>query len=350
MMSSQHELSPGQYVMRAVAACSIFLALVGLGLVYADKQGRLAPPPLTGNMCLDEKARLVRTLADEGCDVLVAGSSMALNNIASEPLIEKLPPGTRLLNIGAWGMKIRETREWIEHVRAVTKPAYVVLVVGPMDFYSGYANSRNTFQDDVDGFLRGEPYALYVARHFDIVYYLSSYFSIDHARRSRDHYQSLAFDAWGGLPLNVQYPSVDPVRWNQKVVPHLFNAEHYDELRRLASTLRKDGVKLYCVQPPLRKGSIVPASRAAVEAHWERIAKILADEGQQFLNLHNELQLDDSLYADYSHLNGRGAAIFTAAFAHKVRFEHPKRPAPPGADSRYVSHVSAKEGAGAALP
>jgi hypothetical protein len=347
-MSFKQELPPSRYLLWAAAACLSFLVFVGSALVYADKQGRLAPPPLTGNMCLDEKARLVRALASEGCDVLVAGSSMALNNIASEPLVQQLPRGARLLNIGAWGMKISETREWIEHVRAITKPTYIVLVVGPMDFYSGYANSQNTFQEDVRGFLRGAPYALYIARHFDIVYYLSSYFSIDRARRNRDHYQSLAFDAWGGLPLNVHYPAVDPVRWNQKVVPELFNDAQYNELRLLASTLRKAGVTLYCVQPPLRKSSIAPGTRPEVESHWNRIARILAEEGQQFLNLHNELELDDAFYADYSHLNARGATIFTNAFAQKVRFEQARIFAPT-IDSSHITRATSRR-AGALLP
>jgi hypothetical protein len=312
------ELSPSRYLLWSVAASIGCLAVIAAGLVYADAQGRLAPLPFSGNLCLDEKVKLVRSVARNGCGLLIAGSSMALNNFASEPVLQQHPEGARLLNIGAWGMKIKETREWISYVLKVTKPSEVILVVGPMDFYGA---SHINLKNEVIGFLEGHSYPTYMLRNFDLLYYATSYFSIPRARRKRDHYQSLAFDRWGGLPLDVQYPNVDPVRWNAKIRPDQFDDVQYRELERLAADLQRAGIVLYCVQAPLRSGSIPPEDEAAAQQHWSKVAAAVSRHGQHFINMHEHLHLDDTAYADYSHLNAKGARLFTEAFLQTANFE-----------------------------
>jgi len=243
--------------------------------------------------------------------VLVIGSSMALFNLESQTILKHLPPGTRLLNAGSWNMKIGQTRAMLECLLRIYRPHTVILACGPMDFYTEYGPSQFFDLDEVTQFINGSPYWLSVLRHFDLQYYVKWSFKILQDRSTRKDYYSVMFDPWGGIPYDIYFPKVDPRRWNQKMDPTQIDRHQYEELARLANVAQSRGLRLICVQPPLRQGSIPPGAVTGVDEHWRHMEEILRGRGFHLCNLQKQMTLSDEYFADYSHLNEKGAVIFS---------------------------------------
>jgi hypothetical protein len=322
---SKSDLSPRRYLALAALAALILIGLPASFLCWAYSQGRLVAPALTGNLCFDEKALFLHNRPDKQCDVLVIGSSMALNNVESQSLLKHLPAGTRLLNAGAWNMKIGQTRALLECLLGVYRPRIVILVCGPMDFYGTPWQSQFFDASEVKQFINGSSYWIPVLlRHFDLRYYVKWSFSILESRTSRKDYFSVMFDAWGGIPLEISFPQVNERRWNLKVDPEELDPSQYEELARLADVVRSKGLNLICIQPPMRRGSVPVGDTAAVDEHWRRMETILSSRGFRLWNLH-AIGLSDEYFADYSHLNEKGVVPFSEIVGRELESQWSKR-------------------------
>jgi hypothetical protein len=307
---SKSDLSPCRYLALAALAALVVVGGPASFLYWAYSQGRLVAPAFTGNVSFDEKVRFLRNSSSKQCDVLVVGSSMALSNLESQTMLKHLPKGTRLLNVGAWSIKVGHIRAMLECLLGVYRPDRIILVCGLMDFYRDPRPSQFFDAGEVTQFIDGSPYWLSVWRHFDLQYYVKWSFKISQDRSTRRDYYSLMFDACGAVPLDISFPEINPRRWNRKVEPEQLDPSQYEELGRLADVVRSKGLRLICVQSPLRQGSTPVGATAAVDEHWRRMDEILRSRGFHLFNL-NAIGLSDEYFADYSHLNEKGALIFS---------------------------------------
>jgi hypothetical protein len=318
---SELGLSSRQYVAVAMLVALVVIAIPASFLCWAHSQGRLVAPALSGNVCFDEKVRFLRNRPSKECDVLVIGSSMALNNIDSEAMLKHLRPGTRLLNAGAWNMKIGQTRALLECLLQVYRPRSILFLCGPMDFYLTEFPSDFFDAAEVTNFIKGSSYWVPVfLRHFDLKYYVKWSFSILQDRSSRNGYFSVMFDRWGSIPLTISFPNVSWPRWSLKVELEKVDSTQYDELARIADLVRNRGINLICIQPPMRRDSVPVDATAAVDEHWRHLERILASRGFHLWNL-SAMGLSDDYFCDYSHLNARGAPIFSEILGRETDSE-----------------------------
>jgi hypothetical protein len=314
---SKSDLSPRRYVALAALAALLVVGAPALFFFWAYSQGRLVAPALSGNVCLDEKVRFLRNSPTKQCDVLVIGSSMALNNIDSEAMLKHLPLGTRLLNAGAYNMKISQTRALLECLLAVYRPRSVILVCGLMDF-NKTGPTPVLDSPELIQFINGSSsWVLVLLRHFDLQYYVKWSFRILQSRSSRKDYFSVMFDAWGSIPLEISFPKVDERRWNLKVDPEQLDPAEYEEFARVADVVRNKGLSLICIQPPMRQGAVPVGATAAVDQHWRRMERVLGSRGFHLWNF-NAIGLGDEYFADYSHLNERGVVPFSEMLGREL--------------------------------
>src|SRR5205807_3068303 len=138
--------------------------------------------------------------------------------------VRALPPGTQYFNAGSFGLKINQTRKLAGVLVSRERPKVVLLVCGPMDFYHDFQMPVTMDDSELDRFIAGGWYPLFVSRHFDFRYYVTSAREVRRLRSSRTEYMSLDFDAWGGLALDIHYPHVDGVRWNTVFQPDLLGS------------------------------------------------------------------------------------------------------------------------------
>jgi hypothetical protein len=296
--------------------CVTLLVLIGI-LYSAKLAGMLPPIPLTDSIVFNEKAMFVRGALHERYDIVAAGSSMTLNNLAADVLTEEMPDHPRILNIGAWNMKISDTRRWLEDVLRYTHPKTIIAVTGMMDFYS-QAPWLNITDEEIQTFLSDSrtPRLLEFLGHFSLQYYADNWRGMRTSRHSRADYNSLAFDRSGSVPLEVYYPNVDSTRWGEVPKAALVSDEEYAQLAMLAKELRGQGIGLVLVQAPLRRRALI-AGGAELDRHWHRLETIMDQSEQKFIDLH-ALDYDDSHFADYSHLNAKGALAFTRELGHRL--------------------------------
>jgi hypothetical protein len=322
---SKSGLNPRRYLALAAFTGLAVLAIPASFFCWANTQGRLVAPALSGNVCFDEKLRFLRNRPSKECDVLVIGSSMALNNLDSEAMLKHLPQGTQVLNAGAWNMKIGQTRALLESLLRIYRPRIVIFVCGPMDFYLTPFPAQFFDPSEVVQFINGRSWWLPVLmHHFDLQYYVNWSFKIRRSRSSRDEYLSVMFDRWGSIPLEISYPKINWRRWNLKVEPEQMDPTQYDELARVADLARNRGLNLICVQPPMRQGSVPASATSVIDEHWRKMEKILAGRGFHLWNF-SEIGLSDDYFCDYSHLNNKGAPIFSEMVGRKIASKERER-------------------------
>src|SRR5688500_15788249 len=83
------------------------LALITLGGFYSalHQTGHLPPPPLSNNVCADEKLMFLRDHPPDNPNFLVIGSSVAWRNFDSSVVAREVP-GARPLNGAFCGMQV----------------------------------------------------------------------------------------------------------------------------------------------------------------------------------------------------------------------------------------------------
>ncbi|MBA3684390.1 MAG: hypothetical protein H0W72_04030 [Planctomycetes bacterium] len=328
MPSAQREAAVASAVGRRTIHPALYLGVlavtVGLGLAAIATflcslaaRHMLPPLPVSGNLAFDEKIEFIRRRDGFTCEVLAVGSSMTLNNLHSGEFARAMADGERLLNVGAWAMKISDSREMLTFALERAAPRQVVMVSGPMDFYRDRDHAfvnRAKLAPMVDG----NSYPWQVAKNLDVQYYWNNRMRMPALRSSTTSYESVAFDASGAVLLDIHQPDVDAIRWNQLVDCARFDKRQYKAFSELAADLRSRGIALVCAQAPLRADSIPSGQLEPLRAHWRTLADVCSAHGHRFVNVHERLELPEDCFADYSHLNVDGAARFTASLVEAL--------------------------------
>ncbi len=289
-------------------ACGIVSVVL---LIYAQRHGALPPAPLTSELFFNEKAQFVRSRRGTTFDIMIAGSSLSVNDLSSDALLGELPGNPSMINIGVFGTRISETRLWLDHViRRLGKPSLVVMCLSPLDFQAerGWYAPADQY---LDGYLAGRFQPALYFENFSLVNFTGLMRHIKEDRTTRLWYSSLDFDRDGSVPLDMSYPKVELDRWNYVPQYDQMEETQFSELNRLAAGLKSSGISLGCVIPPTRQADRTRENTILAEKYRSRVAEILRRNDQALLNLDTTLNLDDSHFADYIHLNARGARVFS---------------------------------------
>ena len=291
-----------------LAACLVFSVIL---LNYAQRHGDLPPAPLTSELFFNEKAQFVRDHRGQIFDIMIAGSSLSVNDLSSDAFLEEIPNHPSMINIAVFGTRISETRLWLNHViRSFGKPKLVVICLSPLDFQpeKGWYAPADRF---LDGYLGGRFQPALYFENFSLLNFTDLMRHIKEDRTTRRWYSSLDFDSDGGVPLDMNYPKVELDRWNYVPRYDQIEERQYNELNRLAADLKSSGISLVCVLAPTRRADRTRENTLLADKYESRVTEILEKNGQTLLDLDSTLDLDDSHFADYIHLNARGAQAFS---------------------------------------
>jgi hypothetical protein len=328
-MASSKQIRPSVTALAAPASAgTYFQTLIGLLvafgmlcaglLIYANRDGELPPAPLTAEVSFNEKAQFIRSMDGRNFDIIAAGSSLAVNDLTSDVLLEEIPSHPSLINIAAFGLRVSETRLWLNHVmRRFGNPKLVVTILSPQDFQaeSGWYEPADPF---LDGYLAGKFQPSLYFDNFSLVTFMNLSWHMKQDRTSRRAYSSLDFDRDGGVPLDMGFPNVDISRWNYVFHYSMMDDGQYKALDRMAGELKSNGISLVCVFPPTRRAGRARENAVEAEKYRSRVAEILKKNGQTLINLDITLDLDDSHFADYIHLNARGAQAVSQALGRDL--------------------------------
>jgi hypothetical protein len=300
----------------------IATVVTALAALVAVLNSQNAAPAISGNASLNRKAEYLRA-HQPLCDLVVLGSSTALNNIDAGLLGRRM--GHRGANLGYWGAAPSESLAMFRELARDCTPRIIVM---PLQFYDLYAAWNSDAEiEQVFTYARNRNAlavgALYIAKLLPTI---REYFG----RSARDDvertdYQSLAFGPSGDVLLDCSGFHYDAVRWDgyRKITDRDFEGKRMpEELQALDDLLhlaRSRGTQAVLVRPPLR----VPAERAMktvpVDWVWEQVARSARETGALFLFVKNDGQFGDDQFVDYSHLNRCGARALTAVVADRMR-------------------------------
>lgn len=307
---------------RFLLRCALFISpfLLAVAAWMLVNSAYLPAPRLTPNLAMNEKVRFISHHVDRGCEVLALGSSMALNNLASDSVVAHF--GTdRYLNAGAWGVGITESVRLGMVLTERLHPHTVLLVVNLMDFKPG---SPFTTKDSaaVAGYLDDpDPVGAHL-RHPDLTYFLRQT-ELNRLRfTDAANYEYLAFDAHGAAPLLVPRERIVAGRFDQPP-PRVdeLDGDRYAAFDQFARWLHARGIRLLVLQSPYRPGLNSAELERTWTVHVNRLHKILDPLGFTLVDGRAMLRSDDR-YCDASHFNRDGAELFTgwalAQVAHSV--------------------------------
>ena len=115
----------------------------------------------------------------------------------------------------------------------------------------------------------------------------------------------------GGATLEVPPELRAQARWDKyPPAPEAMVDSMYRIAEELGRRLAARQVRLVWLHSPFREGVMTDAVRSRVQQHTTRLRSLLQPMGHVVLDA-NDHPWPDTLYSDYSHLNGTGAYRFT---------------------------------------
>jgi hypothetical protein len=310
--------TPGGYLAAilggAIAALAVFCA--AYGALYFS--GYLPPPPLSNNVCTDEKLVFFRENPPAEPNLLVIGSSVAWRNIDSSVIARELP-GKQPLNAGFCGMQVHQSAfiaDWmLHHWPSVDQ---LLLVVSPLDYTQCRDTGAVFDQTDADRFVfdRASAWTFYL-RYFDPV---SLNRNIRRQAEDREQARILkvdrSFTKYGDGPLDTKE--------NRGLfygpIPALDSA-CFDALRELAIRQATQGRHLLVVATPVHpdwKSQYDPDGNLRTDFD-RQLTAALAGTGARLWDADAAGILDASAFTDAIHIRWDAARILTDAIVARMR-------------------------------
>ena len=296
---------------RFLLRCAFFIApfVLGMGVLMWINRDFLPAPRLTPNLAMNEKVRFISRHAQRGCEVLALGSSMALNNLASDSVVAHL--GTdRYLNAGAWGVGITESVRLGMVLTERLRPRTVLLVINLMDFRPGSPFTTEDSAAVADHLDDPDPLGAQL-RHLDLTYLLRQT-ELNRLRFTDPaNYEYLAYDAHGAAPLQVPRDRIVAGRYDQPP-PRMeaLDGDRYAAFDQFARWLHARGTRLVVLQSPYRPGLASADLDRTWTVHVNRLHRILDPLSFTLVDGRAMPRSDDD-YCDASHFNRQGAERFT---------------------------------------
>ncbi len=287
------------------------VVLVLAFFVFVEVFERSLPAPrISPSESFNEKARWLHNLGNKKCDVLVIGSSMALNNIdwvSINPVLKN----KSVVNTASWNMPISKSGTMLKYIAPICKPDLIVLVAffgdfnvkenQPIDweFFQQYLGSLNT--------------GLAYLKSADLAYYTSTFVSLRiRANKGNSIYESLNFDETGSVILDCDHFQKSRSRWDgydrySSLMDKKEVQIELDGLLEIENIARANRSRLVVISTPLRKAAEEKIANTWATALWSDVAKSVQASGGLFVQAGLLADFPDSDFADFAHLNKCGA-------------------------------------------
>jgi hypothetical protein len=280
--------------------------ILNYGITFND----IPAPHLSDSFSLNEKLAFVRKNKNKP-EVIALGSSICLNNIHSETVIERLHTD-RYLNASSWGMTMQDNYSILKLLCAIHMPRTLILSSNISEFQlpakkMNFSVLRDYLvsSDLISGF--------YYVRCFDLRYYIENIKYAKKVRTCKNEYEYLLFDDFGGINLEGKDFKINPKRWETDFEYGKILDKNYSYLDSISSFCKFNDIQLLFFQSPFRAGlssAFDDRKMGELKTHMNKIERIVKKNGQIFINP-TSVSWNDSLFVDGEHLNARGAQLFT---------------------------------------
>ncbi len=286
---------------------SYFILLSGiiisiLTFTYHVSFEDLPAPNISNSFSLNDKLDAIR---NRKSDIIAIGSSITLNDLSSEVVVQNLKD-TTFLNIAAWGLNMMDSYRLLQSYCMMHTPRILIISSSMTDFYLD-PKVFNTVE--VGNYLSTKNSWKYYIKNFNLKYYMQNALNRKKYKASNNIYESLIYDKYGSVLLNPVGFQIDSERWNVAFKkPPL--ERNYNYLDSISIFCKSRNIKLLFFQSPVRKGLFDKMDHTALNTHISRVTAILSKNHNLFVNS-TVTDWDDSLFVDAIHLNTNGANLYT---------------------------------------
>jgi hypothetical protein len=271
-------------------------------------------PRFTGNASFDQKLWFIKQqrFGDTPLSI-VAGSSMALNNLDTDELEKS--EGIRYLNASSWAQSVAQTSEFVSLLEERFNVKELTLVVQFFEFEDGKPTKLSLSDEDFRSYLSDNNWLTF-ARHPDVMDAFTAKYEWDAIYGNPHVYEYLGFTKTGFVPLYIWKKDIDPNRWNPKQSFPASCRHCMMALTTMCTSARQHKIPFFVVLPPLTQyiRSVRPQVRELYEDRRQKLAAAVADCGGRFFDATRYADFDDTCFADFAHLNVEGARRMTELF------------------------------------
>lgn len=276
-------------------------------ILYKYKTGvtlkDIPAPNLTPSYSFNDKMQFARK---KRADIIAVGSSMSLNNLNSDVIINNFKTGS-YLNLSSWGLTTRDIFFIIKIYSSIHKPFTVIISSTYQDFQSTDKEFNHKELSDYlkDSTSKFNDFFL----NFNANYYFTYCVYHKFTKSGDNFYESLKYDKYGAVSFNPSNFKIDSSRWNKVDFSNLREASYY-YLDSISSFCRQNKIKLLFFESPIRAGIYKNLDKDSLLIHVGRVKAIILRNNHTFIDADDRLW-PDSLYVDALHFNANGATQFT---------------------------------------
>ena len=295
-----------------------FLFIAAVGYVYYFSQHY--PPPFTNRISLDAKLKYIRNHIDVNkVDTLIVGSSIGLNNVIGSILEDNSKVINHALNLSVYEATTLEVEQLVSLSKAFPHLKRIIYSVQYSDLPHPWRYEN----------FRANEYIKYMNHTLSWWGLLKMYFRAcnnllfcyersqkwQNKHQQPDKFTSLLFDRTCSVPLKIYKQKGVGGRW---YLPHppIMHGESFRAIGRMAKFAKEHGMHFYIAHQPYRPELYKKhkSVRDGIAYFDQKVTKAISEYNGTLIKLQN-LPLDNSDYADRTHLNDRGSAKSTKAIA-----------------------------------
>jgi hypothetical protein len=317
-------------VLAGAVGLALCLALLFVGL---DAAGALKAPAFANRLSFDEKLRVLRADPPHDVKALFAGSSTTLHGIDGALLRRELRIEGEVLNLGVQDLRVNQIKFLVDvFLTQFPTVNHVVMVSTLLDYKNcGSVEARFFNPDDAIGYVSGSmPELYYYFRYLDLQGVLKRAGEIGHLRHTIHDLESVSFDPYGSLLLEVPRDRVVDRVWDGD--PITLDPPCYPALHALAAELRAQRIAFTFVIAPMRPGYLAgrDPDGSLLAAHRAKVHAALAQTDAIVIDAHAALDMPEEAFFDAYHLNRDKAQKLTRYVGEQMitLTAHPERNQP----------------------
>lgn len=281
-----------------VSVCCILI----YGLYYDVSYENIPPPEISDSYSLNDKLNFIR---NKEANIIAIGSSMSLNNISSDVVVNKV--GKSYINASSWGLNMMDVYKILRMYAKYNKLKTLMIASNIIDFNSP---SKKMSMNELNEFIGSKSVFKFHLSHFHLRYYFENCKYDKKVKSGRNFSSSLVYDKYGGVPLDAKKFEVNHERWKDPSISKIVGDLNYQYLDSISIFCKYNGIQLLFFQTPTRQMLFNDENLKILNTHIIRIRKMMKKNQHYFINSNLHIW-DDSLFVDGTHLNAVGAKLFT---------------------------------------
>jgi|GEM_PF-3560795 len=285
---------------------------------------RMPGPQLSDSVSFNQKALWLRKALhhDPAPEILIVGSSMGINNVNGEELARDLKTEA-ILNASSWGLEPAESTRiaqvMINHLNPSPKIILMPVCIGDFKKHGPKEIDWLSFERCLFS-----PFLLPLyLKYPDYNYYFTTIREQNvPAAINHTTYDSLHYDAFGGVPLsctnflyttqrwdNYQKETLDPAAWDPNAIPLLTASALFFRVKK---------VHFVVVACPMRPAAEQALGSRADTDLWSKVQAALAPVGGTFIHVASP-EYTDADFVDGYHLNECGSRKLARQLAPQLK-------------------------------